>query len=99
MRLTTGTDVAPRSDLEQLTGKLPNATAHVCYEQPDSDRPADRIGTVDLDSVPLPEGTVAYLCGPLPFPRSVRARLLAKGVPADDVHYEVFGPDMWQAAD
>jgi ferredoxin-NADP reductase len=38
--------------------------------------------------------TVAYLCGPVPFMRSVRAQLLARGMPAADIHYEVFGPDL-----
>lgn len=42
-------------------------------------------------------GTHAYLCGPLPFMRAVRTQLLDKGVPASDIHYEVFGPDLWLA--
>jgi nitric oxide dioxygenase len=29
---------------------------------------------------------------------SLRAALLARGVPAANVHYEVFGPDSWAAA-
>lgn len=44
-------------------------------------------------------GTHAYLCGPLPFMRAVRTQLLGKGVPAADIHYEVFGPDLWLAQD
>lgn len=42
-------------------------------------------------------GTRAYLCGPLPFMRTVRRQLIAKGVAPADVHYEVFGPDLWLA--
>lgn len=88
---------ALRSDLEQLVAKLPNATAHVWYESPQEAWPTDRTGLVDLDSVALPDGITAYLCGPLPFLRSMRAQLLEHGVRADSIHYEVFGPDMWLA--
>ncbi|MFC4532169.1 globin domain-containing protein [Sphaerisporangium dianthi] len=53
------------------------------------------IGRVDLTGIDLPEGVVACLCGPLPFMREARSQLLARGVPASDIHYEVFGPDLW----
>ncbi|MFJ7277092.1 globin domain-containing protein [Kitasatospora sp. NPDC098663] len=86
-----------RADLTQLTAKLPNATAHVFYERPLGDWPAERTGLVDLSTVDVPTGTTAYLCGPLPFLRAVREQLLAAGVPAADIHYEVFGPDLWLA--
>jgi nitric oxide dioxygenase len=29
--------------------------------------------------------------------RAMREQLLAKGVAAADIHYEVFGPDLWLA--
>jgi nitric oxide dioxygenase len=29
--------------------------------------------------------------------KSVRSRLLTRGVPARDIQYEVFGPDLWAA--
>jgi nitric oxide dioxygenase len=29
--------------------------------------------------------------------QSVRSGLIAKGVPARDIQYEVFGPDLWLA--
>ncbi|MFF1798628.1 hemin transporter, partial [Kitasatospora sp. NPDC058263] len=79
--------------------ELPNAVAHVFYERPVGDWPAERTGLVDLSTVTVPAGTVAYLCGPLPFLRSVRAQLLAAGVAAADIHYEVFGPDLWLGQD
>ncbi|MFE5585770.1 globin domain-containing protein [Kitasatospora sp. NPDC056531] len=87
-----------RADLEQLTAKLPGASAHVFYEQPLGEWPAERTGLVDLATVEIPAGTTAYLCGPLPFLRAVRGQLLAAGVPAADIHYEVFGPDLWLGA-
>ncbi|MER6364944.1 globin domain-containing protein [Kitasatospora sp. NPDC001527] len=88
-----------RADLTQLTAKLPNATTHVFYERPLGDWPADRTGLVDLASVEIPAGTTAYLCGPMPFLRAARGQLLAAGVPAADIHYEVFGPDLWLGQD
>ncbi|MEU2868909.1 globin domain-containing protein [Streptomyces olivoreticuli] len=84
-----------RTDLLQLTAKLPDAVAHVWYEEPEAGHPADRTGRADLAAIDIPAGTTAYLCGPLPFLRSVRTQLLAAGVAAADIHYEVFGPDLW----
>ncbi|MFI1796414.1 globin domain-containing protein [Streptomyces sp. NPDC020379] len=84
-----------RTDLLQLTDKLPDAVAHIWYEEPEAERPADRTGRADLSLIDIPAGTTAYLCGPLPFLRSARTQLLAAGVAAADIHYEVFGPDLW----
>jgi nitric oxide dioxygenase len=79
---------------------LPHATAHVWYELgADSSLPVDgvHVGVMDLDEVTLPEHALYYLCGPLPFMQSVRSALIDRGVPARDIQYEVFGPDLWQA--
>ncbi|MEV8098430.1 globin domain-containing protein [Kitasatospora sp. NPDC085879] len=88
-----------RADLQQLTAKLADAEAHVFYERPVGEWPADRTGLVDLSAVEVPAGTTAYLCGPVPFLRSVRGQLIAAGVRPADIHYEVFGPDLWLGAD
>ncbi|MFI8216770.1 globin domain-containing protein [Streptomyces sp. NPDC085932] len=86
---------ALRTDHESWTDKLPDAALHLWYEQ---DAPAGaRTGLVDLAGVPVAPGTRAYLCGPLPFMRAVRAQLLARGVAPAGIHYEVFGPDLWLA--
>ncbi|MFF8785066.1 globin domain-containing protein [Streptomyces sp. NPDC015125] len=53
-----------------------------------------RTGLMDLTQITIPAGTTAYLCGPVPFMKNVRAQLLASGVPASRLHYEVFGPDL-----
>lgn len=90
-------DHALRTDHALLTGKLPDAVAHFWYENPEPGHRADRTGLVDLSGLAVPSGTHAYLCGPLPFMRAVRTQLLAKGVAAADIHYEVFGPDLWLA--
>ncbi|APU42125.1 MULTISPECIES: globin domain-containing protein [unclassified Streptomyces] len=85
-----------RADHRALTHKLADASARFWYEQ--DAEPGDGTGLMDLTDVAVAPGTSAYLCGPLPFMRSVREQLLAKGVPASDIHYEVFGPDLWLAS-
>ncbi|MEU0910158.1 globin domain-containing protein [Streptomyces althioticus] len=88
-------DHALRTDHEAYAAKLPDATVRFWYEQ---DAPAGAgTGYVDLADVPVAPGTRAYLCGPLPFMRMVREQLITKGVAPADVHYEVFGPDLWLA--
>ncbi|MFF2400138.1 MULTISPECIES: globin domain-containing protein [Streptomyces] len=89
-------DHALRGDHRSLTHKLPDASARFWYEA--DAEPGDSHGRLDLTDVPVAPGTTAYLCGPLPFMRAARAQLLAKGVRAADIHYEVFGPDLWLAA-
>jgi nitric oxide dioxygenase len=79
---------------------LPDATVHVWYENgTGSDLPVDGVhsGLMDLGAVALPDGAAYYLCGPLPFMQAVRSALIDRGVPARDIQYEVFGPDLWQA--
>ena len=62
----------------------------------DTDAPTDVTrGPVRLDLVDIPDGVTAHLCGPVPFMRNIRAALLARGVCGENVHIEVFGPDLW----
>ncbi|MFG2774050.1 globin domain-containing protein [Streptomyces sp. NPDC048350] len=86
-------DHAHREELHRLVGALPNGSLHLWYEQPGTTDA--RPGRVDVSTLDLPAGVTAYLCGPLPFMRQVRGGLLAGGVAASAVHYEVFGPDLW----
>ncbi|MEU4092132.1 globin domain-containing protein [Streptomyces sp. NPDC026673] len=87
-------------DHRALAEKLPVGSAHFWYEDPGTaGAPGARAGRVDLSGVALPDGLQAYLCGPLPFMRAVRAQLIERGVPASAVHYEVFGPDLWLGRD
>jgi nitric oxide dioxygenase len=79
---------------------LANATVHVWYESgAGSALPVDGVhaGTMDVDAVDLPEDAVYYLCGPLPFMQAVRSALVERGIRPQDIQYEVFGPDLWQA--
>lgn len=52
-------------------------------------------GFMDLSAVELPDDATVFMCGPLPFMQAARTALIARGVPADRIHYEVFGPDRW----
>ena len=47
--------------------------------------------------VELPADASLYLCGPLPFMKKIRSEAIDAGIPATRIHYEVFGPDIWQA--
>ncbi|GHE91287.1 hemin transporter [Streptomyces griseoluteus] len=87
---------ALRADHELYAGKLADCACHFFYERDAAD--GARTGLVDLAGIPVPSGTRAYLCGPLPFMRAVRAQLIGKGVAPADIHYEVFGPDLWLAS-
>ncbi|MEV6049491.1 globin domain-containing protein [Streptomyces sp. NPDC052107] len=88
-------DHALRTDHGTYAGKLAGASVHFFYER--DAEPGTRTGLVDLTDIAVPAGTRAYLCGPLPFMRAVRAQLIEKGVAPADIHYEVFGPDLWLA--
>jgi nitric oxide dioxygenase len=84
--------------LEDLRA-LPGATAHVWYERgAQGTLPLEvHAGVMDLDDIELPAHAAYYLCGPLPFMQAVRSALIDRAVPARDIQYEVFGPDLWQA--
>ncbi|MFD6097780.1 globin domain-containing protein [Nocardiopsis flavescens] len=88
-------DHAHRDEIAALVGALPGARSLTWYETGGG----DRTGRMDLAGVDVPEGAEAFLCGPTPFMRGVRTRLLEAGVPARRIRYEVFGPDLWRAAD
>ncbi|MFJ5829239.1 globin domain-containing protein [Streptomyces sp. NPDC093089] len=88
---------AHADELRRLVDALPQGTLHLWYEEPgDSGAHAGRADVTTLD---LQAGTTAYLCGPLPFLRAVRGDLVGGGTPAADIHYEVFGPDLWLGAE
>ena len=52
---------------------------------------------MDLSEMDLPDEVQVFTCGPLPFMRHVRTSLQARGVPAERIRYEVFGPDLGAA--
>ncbi|MFV0131511.1 globin domain-containing protein [Streptomyces sp. HMX112] len=88
---------ALRADTHRLVRALPDARATFWYERAAGEQALSRTGLMDLDGMELPAAASVYLCGPLPFMRGVRAQLLRGGIPARDIRYEVFGPDLWLA--
>ena len=91
---------AHRQELKELVAQLAAARLHRWYEDLGHRPPQDvlAVGRVDLDAVDLPAGAQVYLCGPQPFMESARAALVSRGIPAERIHHEVFGPDTWLAS-
>jgi ferredoxin-NADP reductase/MOSC domain-containing protein YiiM len=81
-----------------LLAELPGAHRHICYSSPaegdilgrDYDT-AGRLSTSVLDTLDLPDGADAYICGPPAFMADVSAALVAAGLRAARVRTEVFG--------
>ena len=90
----TAQDHAHREEVAALVERLPRGDHHTWYEAGGG----GRTGRMDLADLDIPEDAEAYLCGPLPFMRDLRAQLIDAGVAPRKVHYEVFGPDLWLAA-
>ncbi|MGV9625429.1 globin domain-containing protein [Streptomyces sp. NPDC003487] len=79
---------------------LHNARMFLWYEKDArSLEPVDGVfeGLMDPTAVDIPNDALYYLCGPLPFLKAIRSRLIERGVAPHDIQYEVFGPDLWQA--
>jgi nitric oxide dioxygenase len=93
----TAQDHALRETVLHVGRQIDDFTAYTWYETVDPADRRSRQGYMDLSAVPLPDDLQAFTCGPLPFMRHVRSTLLARGVPASRIRYEVFGPDLWAA--
>lgn len=83
---------ALRRECAQAATGLGDVEELYWYENDHDD--SSRPGLMDVDALPLPPGTTAYLCGPLPFMHGIRAGLIRRGLAGERVHYEVFGPGM-----
>ncbi|HJX77856.1 globin domain-containing protein [Glutamicibacter sp.] len=87
-----------REQMIDSLSKLPQAKLSTWFERGElPDHIEAKSGYMDL-SDSLTVDSHVYLCGPLPFMHAVRGQALAAGVPAEHIHYEVFGPDVWLAA-
>jgi nitric oxide dioxygenase len=89
-----------RQQVTEDIGRMPEGSLHSWFVNPAEDQgPSGSSfqGFMDVNAVELPLDAEYYLCGPLPFLQAVRSALIAKGVPAKDIQYEVFGPDLWLA--
>ncbi|MCH6471736.1 globin domain-containing protein [Sinomonas terrae] len=90
---------------DQMLGdieKIDDAELHLWLQQPASG-PIEgateaREGYMSLSDVDVPADANLYLCGPLGFMQKIRSEAIALGIPAQRIHYEVFGPDLWLAS-
>ena len=72
----TPADHAHAADQRRLVAALPATDLRLWYEHaPDGLPEGAALGRTDLAGIDLPEGVTAYLCGPLPFMRALRAGL------------------------
>ncbi|SCF28696.1 nitric oxide dioxygenase [Micromonospora viridifaciens] len=93
---------ALRHELPGLQEQLPHLSVHLWYEDAADGELAGlkaevADGLVDPARIPLAPGAYVHLCGPVPFMAMVRGGLLRRGVPAERIAYEVFGPGMLRA--
>lgn len=75
--------------------QLDSATLQLWLEHPEK---GYNEGFMTLANLEISADASVYLCGPLPFMKSIRSQALATGIPAERIHYEVFGPDLWLAS-
>lgn len=90
-------DHALRNTVLHVGRQIDDFTAYTWYEDVDPHDHLSRQGLMDLSVVALPADVQVFTCGPLPFMRQARSALLARGIPASRIRYEVFGPDLWAA--
>ena len=95
----TAQDHALRETVLHVGRQVDDFSAYTWYESVDPADHRSAQGYMDLSPVPLDDDVQVFTCGPLPFMRHVRASLLARGVPASSIRYEVFGPDLWSPQD
>jgi nitric oxide dioxygenase len=88
---------AHRQEMATLVNQLPGARMHHWYEQLGARTATKTVheGFINLAEVDVPADVQVYLCGPSPFMKAVRRGLDEQGVPEEQIHFEVFGPDTW----
>ncbi len=96
----TADEVYGREDLAQLQREFRNFRAHVVVESgASSDDRAGRVGDVLLTDVVDFSDAKAYLAGSPAMVEAVTAALLARGLPAGDVHADAFYAPKPEAAE
>jgi len=93
----TASDHALRDTVLHVGREIDDFTTYTWYEHVEPDDTSSRTGLMDISGISLPPDIQVFTCGPLPFMRHLRTSLLARGVPASRIRYEVFGPDLWAA--
>lgn len=87
-----------REDIQQKSRQNANLLSRVWYREPQASdvqgKDYDVVGTMDLSAVQerITPQAHYYFCGPLGFMQAVKQQLIAAGIPAGQLHYEVFGP-------
>ncbi|GGQ46728.1 nitric oxide dioxygenase [Actinomadura coerulea] len=85
---------ALRRQIAEAGARMTDFRQLTWYEDVDGSRDA-RPGRIEVARLPLPPKARVFMCGPIPFMREVRRGLAEAGVSDERVHYEVFGPDLW----
>ncbi|WP_419571385.1 NO-inducible flavohemoprotein [Rheinheimera sp.] len=84
-----------RQRISELQQQYPALQSYSWYQQPQPATADEFCGLMQLDAIaselPLLTGQF-YLCGPTGFMKFAKDQLLALGVHAEAIHYEVFGP-------
>lgn len=91
-------DHALYQSLRRQVLSMSDAKAQNWYEKDAETAPTlhpARSGFMDLGDVELPQEAQVFMCGSLPFMQAARTSLIRQGVPSENIHYEVFGPDLW----
>lgn len=90
---------AMKNHIEQMAARHSNVKSYICYEKPTVEdyraKNFDKEGFINLPWLQaiLPDLTADYyICGPVPFMRTVIDALHQIGVSDDNIHYEFFGP-------
>ncbi|SJN10109.1 Flavohemoprotein (Hemoglobin-like protein) (Flavohemoglobin) (Nitric oxide dioxygenase) [Leucobacter sp. 7(1)] len=86
------------TELREQVLAMPDARGQNWYEEHAAAAPTlvpARSGFMDFTGVEIPTDAQVFMCGPLPFMQSARRELMGQGIAAGNIHYEVFGPDMW----
>ncbi|MEI7026359.1 NO-inducible flavohemoprotein [Paenibacillus sp. y28] len=84
-------------EVRDLADRHPHVRSYVCLSNPaDTDQSGgfDHSGRIQKDLLQkwLPADPEVYFCGPVPFMSVLHEMLLQLGVPAEQIHYEFFGP-------
>ena len=87
-----------KQHIHDLKAKYPRLNTITAYEFPHaSDKLGEdyeitgRLDLSSIDSALLPINADYYLCGPMPFMAEQQKTLIARGIPAENIHSEAFG--------
>jgi len=85
-----------REEVRQLAEQHPQLTLRYCYSEPQEGDQADAFGLLSTTLLgqwlPAERDIEAYFLGPKAFMAQVKRDLQSLGVPAEQSHYEFFGP-------